>query len=153
VLGRTKSPPADQKDRSVLPEADAARYVVDRYRQNQRIIRALCKEYDVVPIFVWQPVPFFKYDRSLHPFPYADQVPKLWEMVYEEMARSPDLDFLYLGDMLDGVSEKVFVDAIHYNEKYNGLIAQAIAEHIARDNDIGVKGKIASKQSVAQRRW
>jgi hypothetical protein len=44
------------------------------------------------------------------------------------------------------------VDAIHYNEKYNGLIAQAIAERIAGDNDIGVKGKIASQQSLAQRR-
>jgi hypothetical protein len=144
VLGRTKSP-ADQKDRSALPEADAARYVVDRYRQNQRIIRALCKEYDVVPIFVWQPVPFFKYDRSLHrTFPYEDQVPKHWEMVYEDMARSSDLDLLYLGDMLDGVSEKVFVDDVHYNEKYNGLIAQAIAERIARNNDIGGQGKIAA---------
>jgi lysophospholipase L1-like esterase len=133
---KAKARAAAQESAPSPTDAQGARFVVDCYKQNQRVIRALCKEYGVVPLFVWQPIPFYKYDRSLHhTFPYEGEAPKFWELTYEEMARYSAPDFLYLGDLLDGVREKIFVDDVHYNEKYNGLIAQAIAERIIRDDD------------------
>lgn len=121
-------PGGEEKLRSVVD------YVVQRYTSNVRIIRAICREYGIKCCFVWQPVPFYQYDRSLHrTFPYEGPIPKHWGGVYSRMEHYTKGDFLFIGDMLWGVSEKVFVDNIHYNEKYNEKIAARICGQLHFD--------------------
>jgi len=115
-------------------ECSNADYVVKRYKNNIRIIRSICCEYGIKCYFVWQPMPFYKYDRSLHrTFPYPGQIPKHWSEVYTGMKDYSSLDFLYLGEFFENVFEKVFVDDVHYNEKYNEKIAAEICELLKSD--------------------
>jgi hypothetical protein len=124
------TPPRPVADAPVpVPDAErSGTYVAERYKQNVRVIRALCAEYRVQCRFVWQPT-FFNYDRALHPaFPYPGAVPKFWAEAYDSIRLWKAADVLYLGDMLQGVREKVFVDNVHYNEKWTGEIASRIAD-------------------------
>jgi hypothetical protein len=117
-----------------LREANGPAYVVNRYKSNLRIIRSLCCEYGIKCCFVWQPMPFYKYDRSLHRiFPYKGSIPKHWSATYKTMKYYSSPDFLYLGELLAGVREKVFVDDVHYNEKFNEKIAAEICEFLKPD--------------------
>jgi lysophospholipase L1-like esterase len=125
-------PPTPVVDAPVpVPDSErSGTYVAERYTHNVRMIRALCAEYGVKCRFVWQPT-FFDYDRTLHPgFPYPGEVPKFWAEAYEGVRRSNTSDVLYLGDMLRTVREKVFVDNVHYNEKWTGEIAARIVDVI-----------------------
>lgn len=109
-------------------------YVVARYTTNIRLIRAICKDYEIQCLFVWQPHPGYKYDRKLHrTFPFDGAVPSYWDGVYSRMKSYEGDHFLYLGDMLEGTSEKVFVDDVHYNEATNKRIASKIAERLDVD--------------------
>jgi len=120
--------------REALIEANGPAYVVNRYKSNLRIIRSLCHEYGIKCCFVWQPMPFYKYDRSLHrTFPYDGPIPKHWSATYKTMKYYSSPDFLYLGEFLANVREKVFVDDVHYNEKFNSKIAAAICEFLKPD--------------------
>jgi hypothetical protein len=109
-------------------------YIVQRYTSNIKIIRAICREYGIKSFFVWQPTPFYKYDRSLHrTFPYQGSIAEHWGGVYSRMKGYSKADFLYLGEMLWGVPEKVFVDDVHYNERYNEKIAARICDRLRFD--------------------
>jgi hypothetical protein len=137
-------PPTKPASDHPIPVPDADRsgaYVADRYKHNVRMIRALCAEYRVQCRFVWQPT-FFNYDRALHAaFPYAGDVPKFWGEAYDQIRAWEAKDVLYLGDLFQGVREKVFVDSLHYNEKWNGEIAARIADLIV--------GRPASSRTAA----
>jgi hypothetical protein len=137
LLSRMSNNDTQQGSNSVLTEADkqrAVNYVVSRYTSNTRIIQAVCREYGIQCRFVWQPVPFYKYDRSLHKeFPYEGAVPEFWAGVYSHMKGYTRTNFLYLGEMLQGVSEKVFVDDVHYNEVMNEEIAARICDLLQLD--------------------
>lgn len=130
ALRRRLGPEAPTQPASLeaVPDASPAGFVLARYRANQRMIRAICREYGVMRLFVWQPVPFHAYDRSLQPAHtiYPERVPGFWAKVYTEMARSRAADQLYLGDLLSEETRNVYVDGVHYNETVNGRIADAI---------------------------
>lgn len=104
-------------------------YIVSRYENNMKITRSICREFGVKCDFVWQPQPGYKYDRSLHRnYPVKGFAPQYWRDVYSLLEGYKSEDFLYLGDMLEGVSYKVFVDEVHYNEVLNDQIATRICE-------------------------
>ena len=126
-----------------VPDAErSGAYVAERYKHNVRMIRALCAEYHVQCRFVWQPT-FFDYDRALHPaFPYAGQVPEFWREAYERVRAWKANDVLYLGDLFRGVREKVFVDNVHYNERWNGEIASRIADVVDLGTPAGARPRL-----------
>lgn len=133
LLSRMPNNNEQQDANSVLTEEDKRRtvnYVMSRYTSNMMIIQAICREYGVKCCFVWQPVPFYQYDRTLHrTFPYKDAaIPEHWAGVYSRMKGYNKTNFLYLGEMLQSVAEKVFVDDVHYNEAMNEKIAVRICE-------------------------
>src|SRR5207249_2176487 len=47
-------------------EGDAK--VIERYGRNKRMIEVLAGGYGFVPVFVWQPIPWYKYDLKYHLF-------------------------------------------------------------------------------------
>jgi lysophospholipase L1-like esterase len=111
-----------------------AEYVLSRYTSNMKTTRSICKDYGIKCYFVWQPHPGYKYDRTLHKsFPFEGAVPEHFARVYSRMENMTGDDYLFLGDMLHGVSEKVFVDDVHYNEALNERIAEKISTGLKID--------------------
>ena len=106
-----------------------AQDIVSVYTANVTILQAVCQRYHVKCLFIWQPVPFYNYDPKLLRNP-LEQIPPLWEKVYSEMKSFHMDNFLYLGDMLEGDSEKAYVDQVHYNERVNELIARKIFDFL-----------------------
>ena len=140
IYGRTKEQDAAElsyrtlEDDSALTESERKAivdYVTSRYEANRRLIRAACREYAVQCLFVWQPHPAYRYDRSLHrTFPYKGASPEYIRQIFEHMSKDQSPDFLFLGDLLADVHEKVFVDDVHYNEPMNERIARRIVEKL-----------------------
>jgi lysophospholipase L1-like esterase len=130
-LGPPPPPPRRSDDPVSVPDSErSGAYVVARYQQNVRMARTLCAEYGVKCRFVWQPT-FYDFDRALHPgSPYRGAAPRFWADAYDGIRRWQAPDVLYLGDMFRTVREKVFVDNVHYNEKWTGEIAARIADVI-----------------------
>src|SRR5262249_11594271 len=118
-----------------LQEKDAiVEYVVAHYVSNMRIVRAVCHEFTVRCLFVWAPSPAYKYDKKLHKtFPFEGEIPAhhKWVYAYLEKLRSPD--FLFLGDLTENATQKVYVDDVHYNEITNEHIANKISKAIRVD--------------------
>lgn len=139
IYGGTKEQDAERSyrelaDDSALTESERKAivdYVTSRYEANRRLIRAACREYAVQCLFVWQPHPAYRYDRSLHrTFPYKGASPEYIRQIFEHMSKDQSPDFLFLGDLLADMHEKVFVDDVHYNEPMNERIARRIVEKL-----------------------
>lgn len=125
-------PPAGSEDATDEQVARRVEYVTGHYLANIRLRRAICREYQIQCLFVWQPHVVYKYDRALHrTFPFEGEVPKYYGAVWAFMEQHPEPDLLYLGHMFEGVNRKVFVDEVHYNEETNQRIAERIGEAIA----------------------
>jgi hypothetical protein len=114
-----------------------AEYVVARYSRNMDIVRTLCKENAIECLFVWQPHPGYKYDRSLHKkFPFKGEVPTYLKMVYSQMETYKAEDYLFLGSLLEKATSKVYVDDVHYNETVNEAIAQQICDRLKANKKV-----------------
>ena len=93
----------------------------DCYINNVALIQTSCRRFDVTPLFVWQPIPGYKYDMKYHLFAAPDQY-EHHGRVYAEMATrlsQHDLGtcekyFLWCADIQDGETECLYVDSHHY---------------------------------------
>lgn len=128
---RVDSRVKDYRERHVDLEAysklsqDQANESVRLYLANMAMTQAFCQTYRIKCLFVWQPVPFYKYDAKLLRNPSSNIQPH-WSRVFAGMSELRRDNFLYLGDMLENSSAKAYVDQAHYNERVNGEIAKAI---------------------------
>jgi len=110
-----------------------AMHVVDRYQRHERTIRSICRAFDVAPVFVWQPVPTYKYDLSYHLLMTDDQRQEyvFHNVGYAEMDRRErrgelGSDFLWSADLQQDEKECVYVDACHYTARFSRKLAQSI---------------------------
>jgi hypothetical protein len=115
-------------------EGDAK--IIERYSRNKRMIEVLAEAYGVVPVFVWQPIPWYKYDLKYHLFahegdaeshPLAREYPLMAKWVKERPITFSD-NFLWLADIQEKSRECNYNDALHYNKKFS----KEIATHIGR---------------------
>lgn len=121
------------------------RYVVDRYRSNKRITEAIAREFNVTPVFVWQPVPVYKYDRHYDVFGGFDcegSFPAL-RPGYEMMARAVETEklgpnFIWAADMQQNLKKPLYVDAVHYSGEMTNMIAKYIL-NVIKDRGLSVK--------------
>lgn len=105
-----------------------AQTVIHRYRANQKLIEGS----GVKTLFVWQPVPCYKYDVKLHRFYDKPQAYQLHTLAYPEMERQPrDPNFLWLADLQENERECLYVDAHHYSASFSRKLAQAISRSAA----------------------
>jgi hypothetical protein len=117
----------------------AIQRVMRRYQESTKTIEAVASAYHVSTVFVWQPVPAYKYDLKYHPFYQASRGwthLTLLSLGYPEMARSaqgliPDRNFLWCADIQEDSHERLYVDSIHYSVKLNGMLAGCIARGLA----------------------
>ena len=110
--------------------------VIQRYASHKRIVEAAASVNKVKTLFVWQPVPMYKYDTRYHPFAAVRWGRYAYvKYGYPEMAefvrRNPLGDnFLWCADMQEKLTEPLYVDATHYSGKMSRMVAQEIADFI-----------------------
>lgn len=111
--------------------------VISRYRANKRITDAMGKEFGLIPVFAWQPVPVYKHNKEtcvFAKFDYDRYVPLLVD-AYPKVdasfqANSPGKNFIWLADMQQDLKKPIYVDAFHYSGEMCRMIAQRIVDGI-----------------------
>jgi hypothetical protein len=135
---RTKShprKPMDSADPAVLEG------VIARWLANKRMIELIAYGFGVRPIFVWQPVPIYKYDTRYHfllnvaenrsgGFPLCQQGYALMENLRAQGKLGGDV--LWLADMQQDKHENLYVDSMHYNAPFSGEIAAQICSSLRK---------------------
>lgn len=127
--------------RSTRPAAAAAarpvaERLVARYRANQRIIASLADAYGVPTLFVWQPIPVYKYDLSAHPAwldpPLLGSLHRDGYAQLREALDAGQMDrrFVWCADIQDGKKEPFYVDQVHYSPAMSRLLASCILDAI-----------------------
>ena len=110
--------------------------VVDRWLANKKMIESLAAAYGVRAIFVWQPVPLYKYDLRYHFFLHNDKAFGGFVRVeygYPLMANLQSegklgKDVLWLADMQENKRENLYVDSVHYTAAFSKEIAGRICQ-------------------------
>ena len=108
--------------------------VIDRWLANKKMIESIAGGFGVRTIFVWQPVPVYKYDLRYHYFLHADRNFGVYlrskygyaMMNNERAAGKLGDDTLWLADMQQDKHEMLYVDAVHYNAPFSREIAERI---------------------------
>jgi lysophospholipase L1-like esterase len=125
------------KKTSVDQHKKMLRGVVDRYLSNKKITEAIAKGFNVTPVFVWQPVPVYKYDQHYDIFGGFDcngSFPAL-RPGYEMMARTIGTgtlgpNFIWAADLQQNLKKPLYVDAVHYSGEMTNMIAKYILDAI-----------------------
>lgn len=115
----------------------SARRICERYLRNKALIAAMAGANRVKTVFVWQPVPSYKFDLNFHPFAKSPTFSEhLFPGVgYRQMAQLRQADaraaeVLWLADMQERARKQLYWDAVHYTAKMCGLIAEEISRSI-----------------------
>jgi len=120
--------------------------VTNRWLANKRMIELMADSFGVRTIFVWQPVPMYKYDLRYHLFYSSDKVfgssnvrnrdgYPLMENLRAKGKLGPDV--LWLADMQQDKRENLYVDAIHYNATFSKEIAAQICGFLTKHANVG----------------
>jgi hypothetical protein len=107
---------------------------VDRWLANKRMIELIANGFGVRTIFVWQPVPTYKYDLRYHFFLHSStefaaygRAGYGYPLMENLKARGKlGSNFLWLADMQQDKRENLYVDSIHYNALFSKEIAAQI---------------------------
>ena len=125
---RRSAVPADLSERETLDLA------VRRYFDNKEIIEKTAAAHGVDVLFVLQPTPTYKYDRSYHTFKGKsfgghERSGKGYPLMLEYVEANPQGDeFLWCADIQDGVHELLYVDKMHYSPGMSHRVARCIAD-------------------------
>ncbi len=131
-MSNPQAPPPPTKAATATRVAKA----VDRYLHNSRQAEAVAQLYAIPTLFVWQPIPNYRYNLDLHPFAQfglKERGPNAEGYQYLEVNREAlDLpeNFLWLADIQQDATENLYVDQIHYNPILSRQMAQSLAEKI-----------------------
>lgn len=106
--------------------------VIRRYRDNMKLIDATAKAYAVQAVFVWQPVPTYKYDLNEHLFAEGGFGRNTYSKYgYPRFAAKLEAsplasNFLWCADMQQGSSGPRYVDKVHYSAEMSKQLADTI---------------------------
>lgn len=120
--------------------AERSDYILERWRANCRMERAIAADLNIETLFVWQPVPSFRYPKESHIFAdsLTQDLSSLLPHVYGTFERhiatwtSTD-DLLDLSGIQEGRRESLYVDRVHYSADFNREIASRISRRVAAD--------------------
>jgi hypothetical protein len=110
---------------------------IQRYLANRRMLKGMAADRGVRTLFVWQPIPTYKYDLRHHLFGRYDFGLNFYSgFGYRRLAprRQEFLgpDVLWAADIQEGVREPLYVDDIHYTaamaRRLSETIGQALLE-------------------------
>ncbi len=123
-----------KSEKEKAPSAEVIPEVISRYKINKDLIEAICEKFCIKPLFIWQPIPVYKYDQRYNlfsKFNYDGFLPYIKEG-YEAMAKDYKAgdfgnDFICLSDIQENLKKPLYVDALHYSAEMNKLIAEQIS--------------------------
>lgn len=110
--------------------------LIARFEGNRALIRAAAKVHNVKTLFILQPIPFFDYDLSFHPFirEKTSALEKLavfsLERGYSTLHRTRQRDLLSLSAIQEDIKKPLYIDAVHYSAEMSQMLADKIAKHI-----------------------
>lgn len=114
-----------------------------RYKNNKKMIESIASQFNVKTLFVWQPVPDYKYNLSYHIFwnKYKSRQRKNIKSTYLEMAKArndfeKNLNFLWLANMQEDIKKPLYVDTHHYSAQLSKEIAENICNYIIKNDYI-----------------
>ena len=123
-----------QEDEARGPDDDPVTIgrVVDRYIANKRLIEAIAHAYGIRAIFVWQPVPMYKYDPHYLSYPIKPGHRHV-RSGYEAMAvraagGALGKNFLWCADVQEDLKEHLYVDSCHYTPAMARRTAECIVD-------------------------
>jgi hypothetical protein len=140
VIGETLAKQSAAADevlyRPIAVDPEALVPAMDRYLENKRQIEALCREYGIRAVFVWQPTPAYKYDLQYHIAlnrHYGLGGHARSGIGYELMAKRlethpPGDNFIWLADIQENEHKPLYLDSMHYTSGFSEVIARHIAD-------------------------
>ncbi len=124
----------DNVNGKILIDKSKITSVINRYLENKKIIEVIAKKYNTKSVFVWQPVPGFKYDLKYHLF-IGDYLKKLNYMhngylYMEELVKNKSLgnNFLWTADMQESFKKPLYIDNHHYSIEMSEIFASTIGQ-------------------------
>ncbi|MCI0451930.1 MAG: SGNH/GDSL hydrolase family protein [Candidatus Latescibacteria bacterium] len=140
----TSGPRIDRRNLEPTAAFDDGKYrdpeviarVIERYFQNKDLIGAVADSRGVSAVFVWQPIPLYKYDLNYHLFARSDFGSNFFARYgYAYVARRiaqdpPGRSFLWCADIQESLKEPLYVDKVHYTARMSRLFAATIAEQM-----------------------
>ena len=122
----------ESRREKATPNANVVPGIIQRYLANKRIIEAVGLAYGIRTLFVWQPVPTYKYDQAAHLFS-VDGMHSLSADGYRGMAAVRETlgrNFLWCADIQEGRKEPLYVDQVHYTGAFSKAFALCIANSV-----------------------
>lgn len=119
--------------------------VVDRYTKNKKLIETVANSFKVKTIFVWQPVPTYKYDLKYHIFAgrgFGRFLFSKYGYVYmEDYVKKNEMgkNFLWLADIQQNVKKPLYVDIDHYSAELSEKIAKRLYNFLSEGGYYRVK--------------
>lgn len=106
--------------------------LLNRYKDNVRMARAIGDEYEVATLFVGQPVPWFRY--PITPVTYPFLTPEGHELCiwgynrFEKATLRVDFgkNVVWCGNALADANDAMYADSIHYSAAGAKMVAQSI---------------------------
>jgi len=139
---RYNAPEANSPLLEMPVDQETLKSIIQRYKDNVRIVTATAKVFDVTPFFVWQPIPLYKYDAGSHMFYpsrvgcHINSVPG-YPMMEKEVNEHPfSDDFLWLADIQEDSNDPLYLDAFHYTAPMAKRIAHLIGEEMRKKHVI-----------------
>ena len=122
------------KDGAAIKDPERIKQVIRRYLANKEIAQGVADRFGIEMVFVWQPVPLYQYDLSLHPFTVDPEHRRhrYGYPVMAEHARTHDMghNFVWCADLGERARTTVYSDQVHYLAPFNRDIAECIVDGI-----------------------
>jgi hypothetical protein len=135
----TRSAGLQRRERGT-PDPAGLMKVIERYMINKRMIEATGAAFNVQTVFVWQPIPGYEYDLSLHPFVKGGfgrhGYSREGYPLMKEYVESHDLgnNFLWCAGIGKEAKEPLYVDLTHYSPRMSALFAEIICGLLGQRN-------------------
>lgn len=128
-------PDGEQGRRPAYDDAAISDWVIARYAANRTLIAAAAAAMGVQAVFVWQPVPLYKYDLRYHRYQGNFGRYEYLRFGYPRMAEfvhghPQGTHFVWCADIQEELHELLYVDQVHYSPKMSERVARCIADHL-----------------------
>jgi hypothetical protein len=138
-LPSTPAPASSMRPPAHDDPAVAAR-VIAHYTMNKRLTEGTARAIGVTPVFVWQPIPMYKYDLQYHVHPGSFGAHEYSRFGYPRVAeyvRTHDMgaSFVWCADIQEGIAELLYVDQMHYAPALSKRLAACITTSL-RERDL-----------------
>jgi hypothetical protein len=133
-----KPPPLPPALRAAVEESEqrtTSNRVINRWTSTKRIIEAMAATYGTRVLFVWQPVPMYKYDLTYHTawkkYRGHQNALRGYPVMAEYVAAHPmGSDFVWCADIQQNAREMLYVDQVHYAPRLQRMVADCIVDAV-----------------------